>query len=69
MKHLHPRLIARNDRESSFHHCGGPMKLVQACLSARKDLESSFYHSGGPARSCKALYVPQKAVLTAEEVM
>ena len=23
-------LSAREDRESSFHHCGGPVRLVQA---------------------------------------
>ena len=30
-------------RESSLHHCGGPVKLVEACLGARKHLESSFH--------------------------
>ena len=45
------------------------MKLVQACSSVSKDLESSF-----PAlrSSCKPVNVrerPDKAVLTAEEVM
>ena len=44
MKHVHPSLTARNDRESSFHHCGGPVELVQACLRAREDLEISFHH-------------------------
>ena len=24
----------RKDREYSLHHCGGPVKLVVACLSA-----------------------------------
>ena len=27
-------LSARDGRESSFHHCGGPVRLVQACLCA-----------------------------------
>ena len=27
-------LSARDVRESSFHHCGGPVRLVQACLCA-----------------------------------
>ena len=26
-------LSARKDRESSSHHCGSPVKLMQACLS------------------------------------
>ena len=34
-------------RESTFHHCGGPVNLVQGCLSARKERESRFHHSGG----------------------
>ena len=36
MKHVSACLIAREDRESSFHRCGGPVRLVQACLYARK---------------------------------
>ena len=34
MKHVKACLSAREDRESSFHRCGGPVRLVQACLSA-----------------------------------
>ena len=30
-------LSARNDRERSFHHSGGLVKLVQVCLSATND--------------------------------
>ena len=36
MKHVQACLSAREDRESSFHHCGSPLRLVQACLNARK---------------------------------
>ena len=36
----------RKDQESSFHHCGGSVKLLQACLSARNHRESSFNHCG-----------------------
>ena len=31
MKHLQVCLSAREDRECSFDHCGGPVRLVQAC--------------------------------------
>ena len=48
MKHVHPCLTARNDRESSFHHCGGPVELEQGCLRVRGDLEISFHHCGIP---------------------
>ena len=41
---VHASLSARSSRESSVHHCGGPVKLVQACLSVRKELEFSFHH-------------------------
>ena len=36
MKHVQACLCARKDLENSFHHCGGPVKLVQACLSSGK---------------------------------
>ena len=36
MKLVHVCLSARKDLESSFHHCGGPVKLVEALFSARK---------------------------------
>ena len=36
MEHLQGSLSAREDRESSFHRCGGPARLVQACLCAGK---------------------------------
>ena len=39
-------LCARNDRESSLHRCGGPVKLVQVCLSAGKAQKCSFHHCG-----------------------
>ena len=34
MKLLQTCLYARKARESSFHHCGCPVKHVEACLSA-----------------------------------
>ena len=36
MKHVQLCLIARKSGESSFHHCGRPVMLVQACLNAGK---------------------------------
>ena len=36
MKHIDGCLSARDDRESSLHHCGSTVKLVQACLCAGK---------------------------------
>ena len=32
VKHVQACLSSRKDGESSFHHCGGPVKLVQTCL-------------------------------------
>ena len=42
MKLVEACLRARKDPDSSFHHCGGPVKLVEACLSAGKVRDSSF---------------------------
>ena len=36
MKHVEASVSARAYRESSFHHCGGPVRLMQACLNAGK---------------------------------
>ena len=36
MKHVEAYLSAKDDRESSFDDCGGPVMLVQACLIAGK---------------------------------
>ena len=36
MKYVEACLSAREDRECSFHHSGGPLRLVQACLCAGK---------------------------------
>ena len=34
MKDVQACLSAREKRESSFHRCGGPVRLVQSCLGA-----------------------------------
>ena len=34
VKHAEACLSSRDDRESSFQHCGGRESLVQACLCA-----------------------------------
>ena len=34
MMHVQACLSGRDDRESSFHRCGGRVNLVQACLCA-----------------------------------
>ena len=40
--------------ESSFHHCGGPVKLVEAWLSARRRIESNFPNCGGSEKLVQA---------------
>ena len=43
MKHLQACLSAREDWESSFYRCGGPVRLVEAFLCAGgKDLITPF---------------------------
>ena len=36
MKHVQACSSAREDQESIFHRCGGPVKLVEAGLCAGK---------------------------------
>ena len=36
MEHMDALLSARDDRENSFPHCGGRIRLVQACLYTGK---------------------------------
>ena len=36
MKHVQGALSSKEDRESSFHDCGSPVRLVQASLCAEK---------------------------------
>ena len=36
MKHVSACLSAREDRGSIFLHCGGPIRLMQACSCAGK---------------------------------
>ena len=42
MKHVQACLNARKDVESSFHHGGGPVKLVQAYFCAENTLQRRF---------------------------
>ena len=42
MKQVEACLDAREDRESSFHHCGSPVRLVHARLCAGKTWQSRF---------------------------
>ena len=37
VKHVQACLSSREDRENSFHHCGGPLRLVQDCFCAEKN--------------------------------
>ena len=42
MKHVEAYVSARAYRKGSFHHCGSPVRLVQACLCFGKDLITEF---------------------------
>ena len=46
--------LARKYRESSFHHCGGALKLVQSCLCGRKDQERRLHHYEGAVKLVEA---------------
>ena len=50
MWHVEVCLCASTDQESSFHHCGGPVKLVQPCLRAERILQRRFNRRGGAVK-------------------
>ena len=41
MKHVRACLSGREDRKSSFHRYGSPVRLMQNCLCVRKTLLTS----------------------------
>ena len=43
-------LSASKDGDSSFHHCGGVVRLVQALFGTGIDREGSFHHRGGAVK-------------------
>ena len=43
-------LSDRKDLQSCSLHCGGTLKLVQACFSVGKIAQSSFLLCGGPVK-------------------
>ena len=47
-------LTGRKDRESTFHHGGSPVKLVQDSFSERNDLQIIFLHCGGTVKLVQA---------------
>ena len=72
MKHVQSCLSARKDPESSFHHCGSLVKLVQACVCAEGLAKAVLTIEEVLSSSCKPVYVRErldKAVLTADVVL
>ena len=51
----------KTHRESSFHHCGGSVKLLEAWLCSRRHLESSFHYRGGSVKLVQACLYARKA--------
>ena len=54
MKRVQACLSARKDVESSFHHCGSPVKLVQGCLYAGNTLQRCFKRRRGAVNHVQA---------------
>ena len=48
------KLCVEKELESSFHHCGIPVRLVQACLCMGKTRESRFHRQGGAVKNVQA---------------
>ena len=47
-------LSASKDGDSSFHHCGGVVRLVQALFGTGIDRECNFHHRGGAVKLVQA---------------
>ena len=56
MKLVQACLRAREFRESSFHHCGGTVTLVQACLCQGK---TRFNLRGSAEKHVEASIIPR----------
>ena len=54
MKNVEACLSAREDRESSFHHCRGTVRLVEGCLCAGKTWQSRFNLRAGAVEHVEA---------------
>ena len=54
MKLVQAYLSVRKELACSFHHCGVPVRLVQACLCAGKTLESRFNCRGDAVKNLQA---------------
>ena len=60
MKHVETCLSAREDRESSFHHCGYAVKLVQACFVQERRDKAVLTTEQELGRSFRPVYLPEK---------
>ena len=60
VKHVHSCLSGSKDWQSSFHHCGNPVKLVQACLCVGSTLQWRFHRRGGAVRHVQACLSARK---------
>ena len=65
MNHVEACLSAREDRENSFHGCGGTVRLEKACLCAGNTSQIRFN-----LRGCAVMHVElpekvEKALFTA----
>ena len=58
MKHVQTCLSARSDRESSFHHYGGPVSIVQASLCAANTLQRRLDRRAGVLKHVQVCLCP-----------
>ena len=55
MKHVKACFSGSEDRESSFHHSGSPVRLVQDLLCAGKILQRHFILPGDDVKQMQAI--------------
>ena len=69
MHHVEACLSSREDRESSFHRCGGTVRLEQACLCAGNTSQIRFNLQGCAVMHVEVPEKVEKAVFTTVEVL
>ena len=72
MKHVQACLSAREDRKSSFHHYGGPVRLCKPVYVRERPDNAVFTSEKLLLSRCRAGYLPEKiekAVFTAVEYL
>ena len=62
MEYVQPCLSARKSKERSFHPCGRPVRLMQACLNVGKVRKSCFNRRAGAMKHVQACLSARESI-------